>query len=486
MALHEIEGSLPVIAREQEQELLMDLYHRRSSELVSITGRRRVGKTFLVDQTFAGKLDFELTGTQNGDRKEQLNNFADSLSRVSGMSRAESTFDTWQFAFFALRDFLETIEKKEKLVVFLDELPWLATHKSGFLSALSYFWNSWASKRNVMVIICGSAASWMIQKVVRHTGGLHNRITKRIELQPFNLKETRTYLENRGFSYDNYSIVELYMAFGGIPFYLNELKPGLSVALNVEAVAMNRSGGLHDEFNRLYPSLFDHADRHIEVIRALASHIYGLDRAAIIQKTTLSNGGGLTKILEELEFSGFIQSYFNFGKKKKNKVYRLIDEYSGFYLRFIEPNRNEGSQIWESLYDRPAYNTWTGYAFENLGLRHLTQIKKAIGINGVATASSVYNHKGTKNEQGLQIDLVINRADRAINLCEFKFYNKEVELSREQIQKLQLRRQRFRELTGVRGILFNTLITTYGTKKGQGLGGVVDQLVTMEDFFQDN
>ena len=486
MTSSDFENALPVIAREKEQDQLMELYHQRSSELVSITGRRRVGKTFLVDQTFAGKLDFELTGTQNGDRKEQLNNFADSLSRVSGKNIKEVTFDTWQFAFFALRDYLETIESKKKLVIFLDELPWLATHKSGFLSALSYFWNSWASKRNVMVIICGSAASWMIQKVVRHTGGLHNRITKRIELQPFNLKETRTYLESRGFSYDNYSIVELYMAFGGIPFYLKELNPSLSVALNVEAVAMNRSGTLHDEFNRLYPALFDHADRHIEVIRALAGHIYGLDRTAIVKKTTLSNGGGLTKILEELEFSGFIQSYFTFGKKKKNKIYRLIDEYSGFYLKFIEPNRNEGSQIWESLYDRPAYNTWTGYAFENLGLRHLAQIKRALGISGVATASSVYSHKGTKTEQGLQIDLVINRADRAINLCEFKFYNKEVELTKEQMQKLQHRRQRFRELTGVRGILFNTLVTTYGMKKGQALGGVVDQVITIEDLFQEN
>lgn len=271
------------------------------------------------------------------------------------------------------------------------------------------------------------------------------------------------------------------MCIGGIPFYLAQFNPNLSVAQNIDQVVVGRFGVLHDEFSRLYPALFDHADRHILVVRALGRHVYGLNRQQIIKETGLSDGGGLSRILEELEFSGFIQAFYAFGKKRKARRYRLIDEYSNFYLRFIEPQRGESS--WQQLRTGQAYISWTGYAFENLGFRHIKQIKEAIGISGVATSSSSFYHKAEGKDTGLQIDLLIERADRVINLCEFKFYNQPVALSKDQIKKYQNRLQIFRELTGTNHTLFNTLIAPYGIKANTNKGGVINQSIALNDLF---
>lgn len=473
-----------LIAREKERTLLLELYERNSFELVSITGRRRVGKTFLINHTLEGKIDFHLTGTQGGNRKEQLANFGRSLFRFSKGKIKQKTFKDWQEAFFALEDYLGSLEKREKIVVFFDELPWLATHKSGFLSAFSYFWNSWAEQQNIMVIICGSAASWMINKVVRNRGGLHNRITKRIHLAPFNLRETKQYLESYGFYYSDYDIAELYMTLGGIPFYLKELSPNLSVTENLDAVAFDEQGVLADEFNRLYPALFDNAERHISIIRTLSKHHYGMTRQQIIAASGLPDGGRLTKTLEELEFSGFILGGYMYGKKKRYKRYRLIDEYSNFYLKFIETKRYEGPGVWQGISQQQAYKIWRGYAFENLGLRHYQQIKKALGIAGVLTTSSSFYHHGDEDTPGLQVDLLIERADRAINLCEFKFYNRAIALTKQQLDRLRARKQSFVALTQTTHTIFTSLISPYGINEKSNRAGVVNQSIQLSDFFE--
>ncbi|MEL7159172.1 MAG: ATP-binding protein [Bacteroidota bacterium] len=472
-----------IIARKEEITTLRELYRKRSSELVSITGRRRVGKTFLVDTLFAGKIDFKLVGVQNGSREVQLNNFGRVMARLRGTSIREATPTSWQFAFFALEDYLRSLDKSEKLVLFFDELPWIATPKSGFLQSLGHFWNSWAERENILIIICGSAASWMINKVVRHKGGLHNRLTRRIHLAPFTLLETQRYLEEKGFDLSRYDIAELYMIMGGIPYYLEALDRNLSVAQNVDRLALTANGVLHDEFNRLYPALFDKAERHTEIVRALAKHHYGLDRQQIIKSTSLSDGGGLSSTLDELEFSGFIHGYYLFDKKKRYKRYRLIDEYSNFYLKFVETNKEEGQNIWERLSTTPAYRSWTGYAFENLGLRHLAQIRKALGIAGVSTKTSTFYHPGNEFARGVQIDLLIERADRAINLCEFKFYRSVVSLTKEQIQNLRERKQAFRQLTQTDFTLFTSLVSPYGINPASNKGGIVNQSVTLDDLF---
>lgn len=474
-----------VIARKAETQLLEEMYEHDSSDFISITGRRRVGKTFLIDTLFKNRIDFKMVGVQNRSQETQLNNFGRVMSRLKGTSPKEEMYENWQFAFFALEDYLISLGTDKKRVVFFDELPWLSTSKSGFLDALGYFWNSWAERENILLIICGSAASWMINKVVRNKGGLHNRVTQRIHLEPFTLSETRNYLRTKNFDYGNYDITETYMAMGGIPFYLNKLKPNLSVAENIESVAFHQGGLLRDEFHSLYAALFDNSERHVDIIRALSRHHFGLDRNQIIKETSLSNGGGLSRTLEELEFSGFIHGYYYFNKKKRFKRYRLIDEYSNFYLKFIETNKEEGSGIWEGIRNQQRYISWRGYAFENLGLRHLPQIRKALGISGVSTVTSTFYHRGNEFAQGLQIDLLIERADRAINLCEFKFYNSVISLTSDQIKGFRDRKQAFRQLTGTDRTLFTSLISPYGINPKSNKGGVVNQSVTLEDLFQE-
>lgn len=412
------------VGRVAEQQLLEELYAKKSSELVSITGRRRVGKTQLVNTVFKDRQDFYLTGIQNYSTREQLKSFAYRLAELKGRREDIDVPASWQDAFMQLTWFLDDLKKEEKMVVFLDELPWLATPRSGFLSAFSHFWNAWAERKNILVIICGSAASWMINKVVRNKGGLHNRITKRIQLEPFTLSETSIYLQAKGFALNHYSFLEQYMIFGGIPHYLKELDPAESNIQNIDRICFDQGGLLHDEFSRLYPSLFDNAERHMSIVRALGRHTYGLDRAQILKETKMKDGGGITRLLDELEFSGFIKSFYPFKRKRKGRIYRLIDEYSFFYLRFIEPNRDQGAGTWLTHSQAPKYRAWSGYAFENVGLRHLPQIKKALGISSVATTMSTFYHKGKDGIPGLQIDLVISRADKAINLCEFKFLRK--------------------------------------------------------------
>jgi AAA+ ATPase superfamily predicted ATPase len=472
------------VGREAEQQLLEDLYAKRSSELVSITGRRRVGKTHLVNTVFKGRQDFYLTGIQNYSTAEQLKSFAYRLAELKGRREDINVPESWQDAFMQLTWFLDDLKKEEKLVVFLDELPWLATARSGFLSAFSHFWNAWAEQKNILVIICGSAASWMINKVVRNQGGLHNRITKRIQLEPFTLHETSVYLQAKGFALNHYSFLEQYMIFGGIPHYLKELDPAESGIQNIDRVCFAPDGLLHDEFSRLYPSLFDHAERHMAVVRVLGAHTYGLNRTRILKETKMKDGGGMTRILEELEFSGFIKSFYPFKGKRNGRIYRLIDEYSFFYLRFIEPNRKQGAGTWLTHSQTASYRAWSGYAFENVGLRHLPQIKKALGVGSVATVASTFYHKGKGEIPGLQIDLVLSRADRSINLCEFKFHSKSLSLSSAEAARYLERLQTFRELTGTTHVLFNSMVSTFGFSQAKSTGGAIAQSVTMEALFE--
>ncbi|MCB0835349.1 MAG: ATP-binding protein, partial [Bacteroidetes bacterium] len=370
-----------------------------------------------------------------------------------------------------------------KQIVFFDELPWMASPKSGFLSGLSYFWNSWAVNQNIVVVICGSAASWMIQKVVKNTGGLHNRITKRIIVNPFTLSETEQYLHQRGIKLNRYHIVQLYMAMGGIPHYLKEIKPGKSVVQNIDQICFSDTGLLRDEFLDLYPALFENPDKHIAVIRALSTKRQGMDREEIIKSSKLANGGSLTKTLEELNQSGFISTYQPFGKKKKNTLYRLTDEYSFFYLKFIEKKRNEGVETWQHLSQTQEYKIWSGYAYEGICIKHLHQIKKALSIGGVYSVSSSFLKKGTKTEKGVQIDLLLDRNDHIINLFEIKFYNKPFTISKAYAKELKEKMDLFEEATKTRKHLFLTLITTFGLIPNEYSLGLIDQVLTLDDLF---
>ena len=471
------------IGRKKELEILHKALGSEEPEMVAVIGRRRVGKTFLVRTAFGEQLDFEITGTQNASTREQLRNFAIRIRDFFGEKALSGTPANWMDAFEILMRQLERKGKTGKIVVLFDELPWLASRRSGFLNALGFFWNSWATRRNIVVVICGSAAAWMIQKVVYHKGGLHNRITKRVDLQPFNLNEAEAFLRSRGVLFDRYHLLLMYMAMGGIPHYLKEIEAGKSAAQNIDTICFSTSGLLRDEFSKLYPALFEHADNHIAVIRALAQKWQGMSRTEIATATKIPDGGGLTDILSELVGSGFTSAYYPFGKKKKDMLYRLTDEYSLFYLKFIETNRTPGKNVWMSLSQTQEFKSWSGYAFESLCIKHLPQIEKALSIGGVFSEASGFIHKGTADFPGLQIDLVLDRKDHVINLFEMKFYHEPWLLSKNDAVELRERVFLFKRLSKTMKQVFLTAVTPFGIRKNEHSLGVVDSEVTMDDLF---
>jgi uncharacterized protein len=472
-----------LIGRKEEQALLQEALTSDRAEMVAVFGRRRVGKTFLIKQTYQNHIAFELTGLQSSNSEEQLQNFNNQLEIFSQSPMPLKTPTNWLDAFFMLAKYLDKQPSDIKKVVFFDEVPWLAGNKSGFITGLGWFWNSWAERRNIVVVICGSAASWMIQKIVNDRGGLHNRITKRVFLYPFTLSETEIYLQSHNIFYNRYQIIQIYMSIGGIPHYLNEIKAGLSAVQNINDICFSKNGLLRDEFSRLYDALFANAENHIAAVRALSQSRQGLTRPDIIKNAQLSEGGNTSKVLEELEQSGFITSYYPFDKRKKDMLYRLTDEYSLFYLRFIEHNKDSGNDTWNQLSQTQSVKIWSGYAYENTCLKHLPNIKKALGISGVYTQSSTFLQKGNAEEKGAQIDLVLDRNDQIINLFEIKFYNTEFTLSESDAKALRNQMWVFKAKTKTKKHLMIVLLTTFGMEHNKHSLGLIENILTMDALF---
>jgi len=473
-----------LVGREEEQAILQKAMTSNEAELVAVIGRRRVGKTFMIRSFFLSDLVFEITGVRDVSNEIQLSNFSDRIQKSSQSSLPIQTPSNWFKAFNLLESFLKPLLGKKKIAVFLDELPWLASPKSNFVEALGYFWNNWASRENIVVIICGSAASWMIKNVVNDTGGLYNRITRRIFLNPFTLAETKTYLKSRNIQFTNYQTAQIYMAMGGIPHYLKEVEASKSAIQNINQICFSNNGILRDEFSKLYPALFSNADNHIAIIRALASKRIGLTRQELAKISKVPNGGGLTKVLDELQQSGFISIYTPFGKIKKEKLFRLTDEYSLFYLQFIERNDYEGKETWNLLSQTQAYKIWSGYAFENLCLKHIPAIKKALGIAGVFSRSYSFFKKGSKNEKGGQIDLVIDRNDDVINLCEIKFHHETFSITKSYANQLRNKRGIFRESSKTKKHLMLTMVTSFGLKPNPYSLELIPTEVTLDQLFE--
>lgn len=477
-------SNLSLIGREQEQAILNKAYETAEAELIAVFGRRRVGKTFLVRSVYQDRIKFEITGIQNGSAKEQLQHFTNQLNYFARPILPFQAPENWQAAFRMLAVYLETQVGKGKLVLFLDEFPWLAAKRSDFLRAFGLFWNSWASRQAVVVVICGSAASWMISNVIRNKGGLHNRVTKRIHLQAFNLYETELFLQSRQVQLDRYHLLQLYMAMGGVPHYLKEVEGGKTATQNIDQICFSPHALLREEFAQLYDALFEQAASHVLVIRALASTRKGLSRQEIIQLSKLSDGGSTTKVLEELSHSGFITAYYAFGKKKKDLRYRLTDAYSLFYLKFMENKRGEGRGTWEKLASSQSWKSWSGYAFESICLQHLPAIKKAMGIAGIYTEASGYFIKNSELGRGAQIDLLLDRADQAIDLFEIKFYQTPFALTKAQAEQIRLTQAIFKADTKTSKQVSTSLLSTFPLLPNQHSQGLLAHTLDMNCLFQ--
>jgi len=486
-----------IIGRDVEKEMLRKLLNSGRPELIAVYGRRRVGKTFLVNEYFQDKgIYCEITGSRETNDATHLARFCTEISYRFYNGKKHLTAGTWEAAFNNLKtaiDAVKAVKPEERIILFFDELPWIDKAGSGFLGSLDYFWNRFFSRsgyKQVKIILCGSAASWIIKKIINSKGGLHNRVTHIIRLQPFTLEQSRQYLQSRGINLDKKQIIELYLCVGGIPLYLSMVERGESASQTVNRLCFRTEGFLAGEFDRLYSSLFDNHRYHIKIIRALASANNSLTRNELLSKANLPNSGNTTIAVRELEEAGFVMRMPTFGRKRKETAYRIIDEYSMFYLDWIEPVRskivhNREQNWWLQNSNTAAWNAWAGYAFESLCLKHIAQIKAALGISGVLTFESSWrNHpKNQPSGQGAQIDLIIDRADRTINLCEIKYARDAFTISPAYADQLKKRIALFRQTTGTRKHLFQTFITTHGVTPNDSYSSVVDNQITMDALF---
>jgi uncharacterized protein len=467
-----------IIGRLFEQNELQSYYQSDSSEFVAIYGRRRIGKTYLVREFFKDNFDFYLTGMANANMTSQLLNFQFSIHKA-GFTDAPVA-KNWLFAFQQLISQLEKSTKKKKLI-FLDELPWMDTAKSDFVSALEHFWNGWASGRtDVVLIVCGSSTSWMMNKLLNNKGGLHNRITQRLKIQPFTLQECKNFLQSLKISWDEYQITEGYMIFGGVPYYWSLLRKGLSLAQNVDVLFFRENGALCNEFKNLYAALFRNSDKYTQLVEVMSKKSKGLTRDELIKSGKEKSGGGLSKILEDLENCGFIRSYLSIGKKSRDRIYQLTDFYTLFYFHFLKGIPAIADNHWSTMIDTPQHRTWSGYAFEQVCLAHIPQIRQSLGISGVHCKYAAWHSKGL--ESGAQIDLLIDRNDSVINVCEMKYSIHPFTIGKKYAENLRNKIGAFKEETKTLKSLFLTFISTFGLKQNE-YSGMVQNEVKMENLF---
>lgn len=471
-----------LIARQRECAELQKALDSDESEFVIVCGRRRIGKTFLVEQFFNGKYDFKYVGGHNKRTRDQLTAFAKAIHIYSG--KPQRQFSDWFQAFDVLEDYLSTLDHGHKTVIFIDEMPWMDTKRSNFITALESFWNGWAvGRHNVLLVATGSATSWMTDKLLKNRGGLYNRIRSRIYIRPFTLRETEEYLNVNFFSWDRYQILQSYMFTGGVPFYLKMLDGRLSLAQNIDKLCFNENGPLREEFDELYNAIFPGADSYTAVAKVLAENRNGLTRNEISAKTRLE-GAFLTRVLKNLERCNFIEKTNLFGNRKTEAIFRMVDYFTLFYFKFIVNNLTKDECWWTHHIDSRSILSWMGLTFELICMEHHSQIKKALGISGMATSVSTWRCRPDDEvgTPGAQIDLIIERADRIIHLCELKFSQDPYCLTKDYAEKIRTRNWLFKIKTKTKKSVVNTFVTTFGLGSGRN-HSIVHSEVTMEDLF---
>lgn len=476
-----------IVGRYAEKKILDEIINSDKAALAAVLGRRRVGKTYLIKTYLKKDITFEYVGIKKVSTKTQIKRFVKKMCEDLNDGLQIKVPKDWFEVFDQLEILLKKRLRRKKVVIFLDEFPWIQTFKSEFLPAFENFWNTWAAlQNNVAIIICGSSASWMIKYIIRNKAGLHNRLTQKIALLPFSLSETALFLKKKKVNLNHYQITQLYMALGGIPKYLSHIQPGFSATKIIDEACFTKKGWMYDEFTELFYSLFDKPERYIKIIRTLASKPMGLNRTQLIKTCKLPTGGSATNFLDELSSSGFITQYLPMGNQLKDGIFKLTDEFSLFYLKFMETNRLGEIGTWNLLSNTPSWKSWSGLAFERICLKHTEAIKQALSIAGVYSETAIWKSK-TSAKNGAQIDLIINRNDNCINLCEIKFYENDFSLDKKYALQLENKKQIFKEETQTNKQLFTTLITTKAFTHNVHSLGLIDNMVSLEKLFvQEN
>jgi AAA+ ATPase superfamily predicted ATPase len=472
---------MKLIGREEEQEIFANAMASTKSEMIAVIGRRRVGKTFLIRKFFEKDIVFEFTGIYNGTLAEHKNRFE--KAHLTYFKTSAGKVKNWFSIFDKIETAVEGISKKKKKVIFLDELPWMGGSNSQFIKALSSFWNSWASKReDIILIVSGSSTSWMVKKIFDDKGGLHNRTTQRMYLVPFTLKEAEQFLKFKKCNLARSAIADIYLAIGGIPYYLEYIQPNESVAQIIDKLFFRKTASLKSEFHELFNAQFEKSELYINIVSILAKHHAGLKRNQLLKLIKLDSGGNFTKALDELQKSGFITAYTPFGHINKDKKYKLTDLFTLFYLKYV--GNNKQANQWKKIINTASWTSWSGFAFENLCMNHIHQIEKALKIDGINTNVSSWHHAGNSEMHGAQIDLLIDRDDKIINLCELKYYNNKLILNKDMVQKMRNKMASFQYFTGTTKSIFPTIITPYGLHQNQYANELIQSVVKLENLFE--
>ena len=471
-----------LIGRTKEKQLLVDALHEEYSQFIAVYGRRRVGKTFLIREAYDYTFDFQFTGAAKLTARKQLVRFRRALKEHGQKDTPELT--NWGDAFSELKRLINSL-KTGKKVVFLDELPWMDAPRSGFLSELESFWNGWASARkDIVFVVCGSSTSWMVKKIIKNKGGLHNRLSHRISLKPFPLGLCEQLAQSRGLVFSRKQLLEAYMVFGGVTYYWSLLQKGASVTQEIDRLIFSPDGELNDEFEMLYASLFKKPEPYIRVIELLARKKMGMTRMELLAAGGFEDNGSFSDILKDLEWCGFIRSYSMMGYKKKSDLFQLIDHYTLFYYEYIDGQR-QGANYWKSMLGTPKYNTWCGLAFERTCLWHIDQIKKQLGISGILTNEYAWRCSGdeSKNLRGVQIDLLIDRSDGIIDICEMKYSKEPYVISADYGRELQRKRDVLVEVTGTESAVHTIMVTTEGVVRNEEWGEIQAE-VNLDNLFE--
>lgn len=472
---------MDIIGRKREQDTILHCLQSERPEFLVVYGRRRVGKTYLIKEYFNNQFSFYATGVANIKTKEQLRIFGRELTAHG--SKHAGSLANWFDAFDYLKELLESDNVKRdpvsgKRVVFLDELPWMDTARSDFKSALDYFWNSWGSTQSdLLLIVCGSATFWIINNIFGDKGGLYNRVTMHIHLMPFSLRECEELMAANNISMSRAQVIESYMVFGGIPYYINLFDRRLSLAQNIEELLFKETGALYHEYDQLFSSLFRHPQKHMAIINAMSKRKSGTTRTELAKEKDIGDGEPLTKALKELEECGFIRKYKNYAKKKQGYYFQIVDSFVLFYLQFL---KDQKINSWTSYIHTPGYYAWAGNAFEMVCLNHIAQIKQALGISGVE--SMEYSWRSKMSDPGAQIDLLIDRKDSVINICEMKYTMDEYVIDADYEKQLRTKLAVFSRETSSRKSLHLTMITANGLRHN-AYSGIVQNELTAEDLF---
>lgn len=475
-----------IIGREYERELLLSYVETQKAELVAVYGRRRVGKTFLIRKTLGSQLAFSFTGMFETSRAIQLREFKANLEKYSGI-KCERPKD-WFEAFDMLRDYLDQLQQ-DKVIVFLDELPWMDTPKGNFISAFGRFWNEWGSlKPNFKLFVCGSATSWMLSKFIGDKGGLYGRISRSIHLSPFTLRETELFLRDiKGMTVNRKQVADIYMILGGIPYYLDMLVKGNPLNKCIDDLFYREGAPLRGEYDFLFRSLFKDSKIYRDVVETLADKMKGMSRQELMGALKLQDGGNLTEVLDNLMKCDFVRKYASFGKEERNAQYQLIDNFALFHLKFVAKHNGQDEQFWSNMDGKQQKTSWSGFAFERLCLQHIRQIKTSLGISGIL--SNVYSwvcksfvDKDGRLWKGGQIDLLIDRSDNTVTLCEMKYVSDKFSISADYEEYLRERATLFSTATKSKKAVQHIFVTTYGVADNN-YSHIVQRSLTLDDLF---